>query len=493
MKKYTSALIALFLVALVATTLCACGQKDEPGGGEQSRFVTVDGAKIIGSDGKPTGLYGTNLGGWLVQEEWLVPTEVAGNYAQIDMMLALANRFGKDEMERLLDVYMDNWVSETDFRLIGEMGFNCVRIPFTYLNFMNAITLDEQSSTYVRTPYAELSVDENSFARLDWALDMCEKYGLYAILDMHGAVGSQSGNDHTGDIAFNKQGGQLWLDDETGETCRQKTKELWQAIATRYKNRKCVAMYDLLNEPGIKDSNGNQSTASKKCWEYFDELYKAIRQIDGNHVICLESCWSSVELPAPSKYGWENVAYQFHHYNWASAGVTNADYYGSLITVNNIATHIGAGYNVPVLIGEFNVWPDSHPDKVNATGNSSEQTESEAWAGVAELYCALGWNFTTWNFKHAALHSSWGLLNYSPTAEKMDEQADFNEMSEEQIATIWARHNSANYVENTALTDCILPNLPSFNVNGNDNRSLDEIMAEKDLYILTYAQENEEE
>ena len=104
MKKYTSALIALFLVALVATTLCACGQKDEPGGGEQSRFVTVDGAKIIGSDGKPTGLYGTNLGGWLVQEEWLVPTEVAGNYAQIDMMLALANRFGKDGMERLLDV-----------------------------------------------------------------------------------------------------------------------------------------------------------------------------------------------------------------------------------------------------------------------------------------------------------------------------------------------------------------------------------------------------
>ena len=321
MKKRVSILIAGVLIALVCISLAACGEK----GGNETYFVKTDGAKILGNDGTPIGLYGTNLGGWLVQEEWLVPTNVDGDYGQIDMMLTLANRFGMDGMNELLDVYMDNWVTELDFKRIANMGLNCVRIPFTYLNFTDAVSYDEESESYVRTPFDRLVVVQDSFARLDWALDMCDKYSLYAILDMHGAVGSQSGNDHTGDIAF-KDGGQLWLENEIGETCRQKTLELWVAIANRYKERKCVAMYDLLNEPGLK-VDGNQSTAHDICLNFFDELYKAIRAVDGNHAICMESCWTPMEIPAPSKYGWENVIYQYHHYNWASSGITNSAYY----------------------------------------------------------------------------------------------------------------------------------------------------------------------
>lgn len=479
MKKRVSILIAGVLIALVCISLAACGEK----GGNETYFVKTDGAKILGNDRTPIGLYGTNLGGWLVQEEWLVPTNVDGDYGQIDMMLTLANRFGMDGMNELLNVYMDNWVTELDFKRIADMGLNCVRIPFTYLNFTDAVSYDEESESYVRTPFDRLVVMQDSFARLDWALDMCEKYGLYAILDMHGAVGSQSGNDHTGDISF-KDGGQLWLENEIGETCRQKTLELWVAIANRYKERKCVAMYDLLNEPGLK-VDGNQSTAHDICLDFFDELYKAIRAVDGNHAICMESCWTPMEIPAPSKYGWENVIYQYHHYNWASNGITNSAYYSLQLLMNNLTTKAGK-YNVPVLIGEFNVWADSHPDKVKATGRTSVQTEEEAWAGVIELYCAVGWNFTTWNFKHAALHSSWGLFNYSPDAANMDEQADFYNMSKDEIAKIWARHNSQNYVENTTLTGCILPYISDFNTNGNDNRTETEILQDKDLYILSF-------
>ena len=353
---------------------------------------------------------------------------------------------------------------------------NCVRIPFTYINLTNPIK--KVGDAYERTPYAELSVDESKFARLDWAIEMCKKYSLYAILDMHGAVGSQSGNDHTGDIAY-PDGGRLWGEDEIGEICRAKTKEIWVAIANRYKNEPTVAVYDLMNEPGIK-KNGNQTTTAR-THVYFDELYKAIREVDKNHIISVESCWTSFDLPDPAKYGWENVIYQYHHYNWASAGVANATYYGLQITANNLATK---KYNVPILIGEFNVWPDSHKDKVNATGKESSQTEAQAWDGVMELYCGLGWNFTTWNFKHAAEHSSWGLFNYDNTVEKMGEQANYKTMSEDEIARIWARHNSKNYVVNTSLTDCITPHLSSFNTNGNDNRSVKEIKAEKDYYIL---------
>lgn len=473
MKKVIVMMLLLSLLGACTLTLGACDNSKT-----QNKYVSVDGTKIIDENGKPIGLYGTNLGGWFVQESWLVPTDVGSTYGQIDMMLTLANRFGEDGMRELLDVYEDNWVSELDFKRIHELGLNCVRIPFSYLNFMNVIKKD--GDEYVRTPYAELEVDQNSFARLDWAIEMCKKYKLYAILDMHGAVGSQSGNDHTGDIAY-PNSGQMWNKDEIGETCRAKTKELWQFIANRYKDESVVVAYDLLNEPGIK-SGGTQSTSSQFCQDYFDELYRAIRQIDKNHIITIESCWSSFELPAPKTYGWENVIYQYHHYNWASGNVANSIYYSSLIEQNHFATTL-LDYNVPVLIGEFNAWGDSHSDK---TAITSDQTDEQAMSGAIELYCALGWNFTTWNFKHTASHSSWGLFNYRTDIDNMWEQANYMTMSKDKIAKIWERHNSQNYVVNQSLVDCIIPHIDSFNTNGNDNRSCDEIMQDKNFYILTY-------
>lgn len=486
MKKRTIVATILILTLLVsALTLVACGDRDTPPE-EQVSFVKTGGAKIIDENGNAIGLYGTNLGGWLVQESWLVPTDIGKEYGQIDMMIELANRFGEDGMQELLDVYENNWVTELDFQRIKELGMNCVRIPFTYLNFTNPVK--KVGDTYERTPYEELKVDESKFARLDWAIEMCKKYSLYAILDMHGAVGSQSGNDHTGDIAY-PDGGRLWGEDETGEICRLKTMEIWVAIANRYKNNNTVAVYDLMNEPGIKNESGTQTT-TPRTHEYFDTLYKAIREVDKNHIICMESCWTFANLPKPDKYGWENVIYQYHHYNWASAGVANSTYYGIQITTNNLSTK---EYRVPVLIGEFNVWADSHPDKVNATHKESSQTEEDAWAGVMELYCGLGWNFTTWNFKHAAEHSSWGLFNYDNNVERMWEQANYKTMTKDEIATIWARHNSSNYLVNTSLTNCITPYLASFNTNGNDNRSYSEIKASKNYYILTGKKSSQEE
>ncbi len=481
MKKLLySLLISVLIVCAVA--LIACDEKEpEPKASVQANpadFVHTDGTRIIDKNGNAIGLYGTNLGGWLVQESWLVPTEIDRVYGQIEMMLTLANRFGEDGMRELLSVYEDNWVTETDFERIKNVGFNCVRIPFTYLNLTNAVSYDETTQSYVRTPYADLQIKESGFSRLDWALSMCEKYGLYAILDMHGAVGSQSGNDHTGDIS-NPDGGLLWGNDETGRICREKTKEIWVAVANRYKDKQCVAMYDLINEPGIKYPIVGQLTNSTTA-KYHDELYRAIRGVDSVHVICMEACWNALAMPSPSDYGWTNVVYQYHHYNWASGGTANNDYYASLISDVNDNAH-----GVPVFIGEFNVWPDSHEDKLNSdkwSNRTSEQTESEAWSGVMELYCGLGWNFTTWNFKHAAKHSSWGIFNYNPSVENIDEQANFQTMTKDEIATIWARHNSQNYVENTSLTDCIKPYIAHFNTSGSSEKSLEEL--DKDYYIL---------
>ena len=141
MKKVGFALLAVIL-AFCTLALCACNDDADRGNG----YVQTQGVKIVDGNGKAIGLYGTNLGGWLVQESWLVPTDIGKEYGQIDMMLSLANRFGLDGMNRLLDVYMDNWVTEADFESIAKLGFNCVRIPFTYLNLTDAVMLDASAT-----------------------------------------------------------------------------------------------------------------------------------------------------------------------------------------------------------------------------------------------------------------------------------------------------------------------------------------------------------
>ena len=150
MKKSALILAAVLILTLSLTVgLSACNRVEEG-------FIHADGKVLIDGYGKPIGLMGTNLGGWLVQESYLVPTDVGGEYGQIDMMIELANQFGKEDAYRLISAYEDNWISEQDFANIKNMGFNCVRLPFTYLDIYDAIR--ENDGVFERVPYAELGL-----------------------------------------------------------------------------------------------------------------------------------------------------------------------------------------------------------------------------------------------------------------------------------------------------------------------------------------------
>lgn len=115
-------------------------------------------------------------------------------------------------------------MTEQDFANIAALGLNCVRLNFVWWTF----TTDGET------------LREDTFRYADWALDMCEKYGLYAILDDHGAMGSQNKDQHSGDDS------QFHLYDS--EENRRMAIDLWTTLAGRYRNRACVSGYDLLNE-----------------------------------------------------------------------------------------------------------------------------------------------------------------------------------------------------------------------------------------------------
>ena len=71
-----------------------------------------------------------------------------------------------------------SYLSEGDIKLMADLGYNSVRLPISARLFL----AEEPGIHWV----------EEGFAILDRVLNWCEKYHIYAILDMHGAPGGQS-------------------------------------------------------------------------------------------------------------------------------------------------------------------------------------------------------------------------------------------------------------------------------------------------------------
>ena len=190
MKKFFAfaALAAVLITAFVGFAACNRRPSDT-----SLPMLSAAGEDIVDADGNVVVLRGTNFGGWLVQEGWMCPTDQTDT---LSTDMTLYSRFGKEKAEALIAAYQDSWITEDDFRTVKELGLNVVRVPFTYMNVYYHLS-DEGELLHPD----EFTLREDPFERLDFALEMCKKYGLYLILDMHGAVGSQNGSDHSGDTS----------------------------------------------------------------------------------------------------------------------------------------------------------------------------------------------------------------------------------------------------------------------------------------------------
>ena len=411
MKKFFAfaALAAVLITAFIGFAAC----NDKPSAAALP-MLSAERENIVDADGNAVVLRGTNFGGWLVQEGWMCPTHQTDT---LSTDMTLYSRFGKEKAEALIAAYQDSWITEEDFKTVKELGLNVVRVPFTYMNVYHHLS-DEGELLHPD----EFTLREDPFERLDFALEMCKKYGLYLILDMHGAVGSQNGSDHSGDTSRTN----LYAGTELGEAYREKTAELWALVAEHFAGESNVAGYDLLNEP-TRASGATQ-------WDYYDVLYKAVREADPDHMIFIEATWEPNNLPSPEDYGWENVVYEYHHYNWDYNDQSNKSFY----TFKKL---LGNTHKVPSLIGEFNAWGDSR----RSTGKR-DQTDLEANAGVLEFYNGEGWHWTTWTYKVVGTlrDSNWGLFNASTLLKdvtKIDPETD----SYEDILAAWSSVDTAEH------------------------------------------------
>ena len=335
-------------------------------------------------------LRGPNFGGWLLTESWMTLTNTS---CQKELINILTDRFGEEECENLLNIYYDNFILDIDFDRVKELGLNCIRIPFWYRNLT-----DEEGN-----------ILPNAFERLDWAIENAKKRGLYVILDLHGAIGSQNGNDHSGDVS----GHHLFDANENGELYRTMTVRLWKLIAKHYKDEPTVAMYDILNEP----TNGGLTGSTQ--WALFDRIYQAIREVDPNHIICMESCWDAQDLPSPRMYNWENICYQYHQYLFDKYDDVDAQVTSMRNKINNV---LSKKYGAAILIGEFCMF-----------------NKKESWEQAFNMLNQNELCWTTWTYKVTGSGSNnWGLYNIK------DVNIDINTQSLQAIKNIWTRMSEDN-------------------------------------------------
>ena len=393
MRKFILLLLAFTLIF----TLFGCSKSNiesiedyNNSNPKEMSFITVKDGYLVNENNEKIVLKGINLGNWLLWETWMgfVP-EYTDDWGYFDTLEVFVDRFGEEKANEIVKTFEDNFITEEDIAQIEKLGFNCVRVPFWYRNFM---TEDLEWLT-------ENHNDNRGFQKLDWLISTCEKYGIYVMLDLHGAPGGQSMNHCTGKAGRNE----LYENEEMMTA----TVNLWCAIAERYKNNKTVVAYDLLNEPqnnggyeGEYSWAAESEDAVSRTNKAYDILYKAIREIDKNHIISFEGIWSTTVLPDPDEMGYENMLYQLHLYD-SEKGMIR-------YRVKELKT-ARKDWGVAVVVGEYN----------------NHECEEYAQKQYAKNHISrIKWTYKTYN-----AGSTWGIFN------KDVERIDIKTASYEEIIT----------------------------------------------------------
>lgn len=289
-------------------------------------LLHTSGNSIVNASGVIVQLKGLNLGGWFVMEPWMCPADSGGLPDTYSIITELDSRFGVATEQSLIKTYQTNWITTADLNNITNGGFNCVRVPIWWGNF------------YSITNTTSSGWRSDAFTMLDWLVTNCASRGIYVVIDMHGVVGGQSTSDDTGQQNQN----QYW----TNSIYQSETAYMWTQIAAHYEGNSTVAGYDLINEP-------DNAPGTAAVLAAYTNLYTTIHAVDTSHIIIIEGAfgsWNWSMLPNPSVYGWTNIVYSMHEYQFG--GTVAQCEAGSDNQATDFNNH--KSWNVPDFIGEWN-------------------------------------------------------------------------------------------------------------------------------------------
>lgn len=277
-------------------------------------FLKAKGKQIVDGSGQAFYLKGIGLGGWLLQEGYMLHTTPFAN-AQWQIRQKVIDLIGEQNTEIWYETYRKNFIRKVDIDSIKSWGFNSIRLPFHY----NLFAINSDPPIFIN----------KGFEIIDSLLAWCEENQIYLILDMHAAPGGQS-DENISD--YNPAFPSLWQSEKNKDL----TVKIWRKIAERYKDNEWIGGYDLLNEPKWNLHPNNQPLR-----DLYIRITDTIRAVDTNHIIFIEGNWFATDFTGLTPPWDNNLVYSFHKY-WNSNDQGSIQY---LIDIRN-------AYNVPLWLGE---------------------------------------------------------------------------------------------------------------------------------------------
>ncbi len=301
-------LLALLVFSVCSTSLSA------------QHFLSTNGKAIVNEQGDTIILRGMGLGGWMVQEGYMLQTAAFAN-SQHKIRAKIEALMGAEDTQEFYDAWLDNHVRESDIDSLKAWGFNSVRLPMHY----NLYTLPIEEEPVA----GQNTWLDRGFELTDQLIEWCKAKEMYVVLDLHAAPGGQGYDEGISDYDPSKPS--LWESSQN----QQKTVALWRRIAERYKDEQWVAGYDLINEPNWNLPGGTLLRS------LYGQIMDAIREVDTKHMIFIEGNWFANDFTGLTPPWDDNMVYSPHKY-WSYNDQ------GSIKWVLDLQ----AEHNVPLYFGE---------------------------------------------------------------------------------------------------------------------------------------------
>jgi endoglucanase len=185
-----------------------------------------------------------------------------------------------------------NVIAASDFRLLKQLGFKCIRIPIAFRHF-------QTNNSY----------NPKLFERIDQILRLCHLYGFKVIICYH------SGN----------------LDDSNYVSENQNVIFLWEKLAKKYFHQSADDLFfELYNEPPHMNPDIWKNAAN--------DIIKAVRKIDKRRTfIAGASNYNSIyELSRMTPLDDDNIIYTFHFYEPFFFTHQGADWVGDQVATTGV-------------------------------------------------------------------------------------------------------------------------------------------------------------
>ncbi len=377
-------------------------------------FIHTEGKAIKTESSRLLHLRGTCVGGWMNTENFI------NGYPGTETSLRehVKKRLGDELGTLFFEEMLSNFLSEADIRFIKSTGATCIRLALNYRHFED----DEHPYVY----------KEEGFSRLKNIVDLCEKYEIYAIFDMHAIQGWQNTHWHSD----NDRGISLFWTD----ACYQERYfALMQEIARRFRDCPAVAGYELFNEPSSSCRSGdypfNMYENFTSDYARFNRIVRKtvekIREIDRKHIIFIEGDSYGHNFAGLEEPFDDNLVYSSHDYIVSSFGpgkypgfyeqlhndrIEKSSYWDYEQQIRHIRETEGwqfsEKYQVPLWVGEFG--------SQYCTGEDDNRYRLASMDDQLKAMNELGLNWTTWTYKDCG---TMGWVTLSPEGKYLQKVA----------------------------------------------------------------------